>query len=162
MPLAPAPADAVMPMRGQWTTGPLTAPQDTYGVGMKHLQRPDGLPPVNGYSHVVSFAGLVAVSGQVPMDQDGRVVGIDDPAEQIRQVFRNLDVALSAVGSDFARVVKLTIYLTDLADLAVFREIRDEYLDPSALPASTLVQVKGLINPAFRIEIDALAVAEPE
>jgi enamine deaminase RidA (YjgF/YER057c/UK114 family) len=115
---------------------------------------------VNGYSHVVSFSGtFVAVSGQVPLDEDGRMVGVDNPVEQIRQVFHNLEVALTAAGSDLARVVKLTVYLTDLDDLALFREVRDEYLDPSALPASSLVQVKGLINPAFRIEIDAIAVA---
>ncbi|GIJ11853.1 RidA family protein [Micromonospora andamanensis] len=126
---------------------------------MNHFQRPDGLPPVNGYSHVVSFSGtVVAVSGQVPMDEHGRAVGIDDPEEQTRQVFRNLEVALKAAGSDFARVVKLTVYLTDLDDLAVFRKVRDEYLDHSAPPASSLVQVKGLINPAFRVEIEALAV----
>lgn len=126
---------------------------------MNHFQRPEGLPPVNGYSHAVSFSGtVVAISGQVPMDEDGRMVGVDDPAEQVRQVFRNLGVALSASGSDFTRVVKLTVYLTDLDDLAVFRKVRDEYLDPSAPPASSLVQVKGLINPAFRVEIDALAV----
>jgi reactive intermediate/imine deaminase len=127
---------------------------------MNHFERPEGLPPVNGYSHAVSFSGtVVAISGQVPMDKDGCVVGADDPAEQMRQVFHNLGVALIAAGSDFARVVKLTIYLTDLEDLAVFRKVRDQYLDPAALPASSLVQVKGLVNPAFRVEIDALAVA---
>jgi reactive intermediate/imine deaminase len=126
---------------------------------MNRFPRPEGLPPVNGYSHAVSFSGtVVAVSGQVPLDEDGRVVGADDPAEQVRQVFRNLGAALSAAGSDFTRVVKLTVYLTDLDDLAVFRQVRDEYLDPSASPASSLVQVKGLIHPAFRVEIDALAV----
>jgi enamine deaminase RidA (YjgF/YER057c/UK114 family) len=106
----------------------------------------------------VSFSGIVvAISGQVPMDEAGHMVGVDDPEEQVRQVFRNLGVALSASGSDFTRVVKLTVYLTDLDDLAVFRKVRDEYLDPSALPASSLVEVKRLINPAFRVEIDALA-----
>jgi reactive intermediate/imine deaminase len=130
---------------------------------VNRLQRPDGLPPVNGYSHVVSFSGTcVAVSGQVPLDEDGHMVGADNPVEQVRQVFHNLGVALTAAGSDFARVVKLTVYLTDLDDLALFREVRDQYLDPSALPASSLVQVKGLINPAFRIEIDAIAVAGPQ
>lgn len=125
---------------------------------MNHFQRPGGLPPVSGYSHAVSFSGIVvAISGQVPMDEAGRMVGVDDPEEQVRQVFRNLGVALSASGSDFTRVVKLTVYLTDLDDLTVFRKVRDEYLDPSALPASSLVEVKRLINPAFRVEIDALA-----
>lgn len=54
--------------------------------------------------------------------------------------------------------MKLTVYLTDLDDLAVFRNVRDRYIDPSAPPASSLVQVKGLVNEAFRVEIDALAV----
>ncbi|MBO3750663.1 RidA family protein [Streptosporangiaceae bacterium NEAU-GS5] len=126
---------------------------------MNRFQQPEGLPPANGYSHVVSFSGtLVAVSGQIPMDANGQVVGADDPAEQIRQVFRNLGVALSAAGSDFTRIVKLTIYLTDMDDLSVFRKVRDEYLDPAAPPASSLIQVKGLVNPLFRVEIDALAV----
>jgi hypothetical protein len=52
---------------------------------------------------------------------------------------------------------KLTIYLTDLADLSVFRQVRDEYISLEHPPASSLVQVSGLINPAFRIEVDALA-----
>jgi enamine deaminase RidA (YjgF/YER057c/UK114 family) len=126
---------------------------------VKRFQRPEGLPPVSGYSHAVSFSGtVVAVSGQVPMDERGHVVGVDDPEAQMRQVFHNLGVALAAAGSDFARIVKLTVYLTDLDDLTTFRTVRDEYLDPSAPPASSLVQVKGFINPAFKVEIDALAI----
>lgn len=108
----------------------------------------------------MSFSGtLVAVSGQVPMDEAGNVVGADDPEAQVRQVFVNLRTALAAAGSDLGRVVKLTVYLTDLADLPVFRRVRDEFIDPDAAPASSLVRVSGLIHPAFRVEIDALAVA---
>jgi reactive intermediate/imine deaminase len=126
---------------------------------MKHLQRPDGVPPGNGYSHAVSFSGtMVAVSGQVAMDEHGEVVGVGDAEQQVRQVFRNLGVVLRAAGSDFDRVVKLTVYLTDLNDLPVFRKVRDELLSPEALPASSLVQVSGLIHPALRVEVDALAV----
>ncbi|AEV84982.1 hypothetical protein ACWT_3958 [Actinoplanes sp. SE50] len=127
---------------------------------MQRFERPAGLPPVNGYSHVVAFSGtMVAVSGQVPLDGNGQLVGLDDPAQQMRQVFHNLGVALAAAGSGFERIVKLTVFLTDMADLDVFREVRDEYLDGAALPASSLVQVAALINPAFRVEIDALALA---
>ncbi|GGM46861.1 RidA family protein [Dactylosporangium sucinum] len=50
------------------------------------------------------------------------------------------------------------MYLTDLADLPVFRAVRDEFVDPSRPPASSLVQVSGLVHPAFRVEVDALAV----
>jgi enamine deaminase RidA (YjgF/YER057c/UK114 family) len=127
---------------------------------VEFFPRPDGSPPVNGYSHAVSFSGpMVAISGQVPMDRHGRVVGVDDPPEQMRQVFRNLDIALRAAGSSLGRIVKLTVYLTDLNDLATFRQVRDEYLDPSSPPASSLIRVSGLVDPAFHVEIDALALA---
>ena len=99
---------------------------------------------------------MVAVSGQVPVDGDGRLVG-EDPEAQMRQVFENLRTALAAAGARFDQVVKLTVFLTDLADLDAFRRVRDEYLDPDRLPACSLVRVAGLVHPAFRVEIDALA-----
>ena len=77
---------------------------------MEHYVRPDGLPPVSGYSHVVAFTGrMVAVSGQVPADRDGRLVGQGNPGAQVRQVFENLTVALAAAGATMERVVKLTV-----------------------------------------------------
>ena len=127
---------------------------------MQHHVNPDGLPPTNGYSHAVTFTGtMVVVSGQVPLDAEGRVVGADDPREQTRQVFRNLQRALAAAGSDLAHVVKLTVFLTTMGDLADFRAARDEFIDPRRPPASSLVQVSGLVHPGFRIEIEALVVA---
>jgi len=130
---------------------------------MRHLVRPEGTPPVNGYSHAVVFCGaMVAVSGQVPVDADGRLVGADDAQAQIRQVYANLAAALAAAGSGLEHVVKLTVYLTDLeADLPVFRRIRDEHQDPERPPASSLVQVQRLVSPDFRVEIDALAQVPP-
>ena len=126
---------------------------------VEHYVRPDGLPPVSGYSHAVAATGrLVVISGQVPAGADGMPVGPGDPAAQVRQVFENLTVALAAAGATMDQVVKLTVYLTDLADLPVFRRVRDEYLSAQRPPASSLVQVGGLIRPEFRIEIDALAV----
>ena len=123
----------------------------------QHYVRPDGLPPVNGYSPAVAFSGqLVAVSGQVPLDGQGRLAGQDARA-QVRQVFDNLTAALAAAGASMEHVVKLTVYLTDLADLDAFREVRDAYISLVKPPASSLVQVSGLVNPAFGVEIDALA-----
>jgi reactive intermediate/imine deaminase len=125
---------------------------------MLHHVNPAGLPPVNGYSHAVTFTGtMVVVSGQVPLDADGRMVGADDPRAQTRQVFHNLRGALAAAGTDLAHVVKLTVFLTNMGDLADFRSVRDEFIDPRHPPASSLVQVSGLVHPAFRIEIEALA-----
>ncbi|WP_435135523.1 RidA family protein [Actinacidiphila sp. bgisy144] len=126
---------------------------------MEHFTRPDGAPPVNGYSHAVAFSGtMVAVSGQVPADGDGNPVGKGDAEAQVRQVYANLATALEAAGSGLEHVVKLTVYLTDLADLAAFRKVRDEHQNAEHPPASSLVKVAGLVHPDFRVEIDALAV----
>jgi reactive intermediate/imine deaminase len=125
---------------------------------MQHYVRPDGLPPVSGYSHAVAFSGrMVVISGQVPADGQGALVGRGDPQAQVRQVFENLAAALAAAGATMEQVVKLTVYLTDLADLEAFRQVRDEYISPDSPPASSLVQVSGLVNPEFRVEIEALA-----
>lgn len=124
----------------------------------QHHPRPEGLPPVAGYSHAVTFDGpAVVVSGQVPLDAHGELVGPDDPEAQLRQVFENLRTALTAAGSSLAQVVKVTVFLTDIADLPVYRRVRDEYLSTDPPPASSLVQVAGLVHPAFRVEIEALA-----
>ena len=129
---------------------------------MEHHIRPVGTPPVNGYSHAVSFNGpMVAVSGQVPLDADGELVGRDDAEAQTRQVFENLTKVLAAAGTGIENVVKLTVYLTDLADLAAFRQVRDEYISLERPPASSLVKVSGLVHPEFRVEIEALAAARP-
>jgi enamine deaminase RidA (YjgF/YER057c/UK114 family) len=123
--------------------------------------RPDGMPPGNGYSHAVAFTGrTVITSGQLPLDRDGNLAGTE-PETQMRQVFQNLSVALAAAGAGMTQVVKLTVYLTDLADLPVFRQVRDEYTSADRPPASTLVQVAGLVHPQARVEIEAMAVIPP-
>jgi reactive intermediate/imine deaminase len=125
---------------------------------VRHCVRPAGLPPVNGYSHAVAFSGpLVVISGQLPLDADGQLVGLDDPEAQIRQVFTNLAGVLAAAGASMQDVVKLTVFLTDLEDLATFRRVRDEFVPPDQAPASTLVQVAGLVNPECRVEVEALS-----
>ncbi len=121
--------------------------------------RPDGLPPVNGYSHVVAAAGTVIhVSGQVPARADGSIVDPDDIEAQTEQVFTNLKAALAAAGATLADVVKMTFYLTDMGDLPSVRTVRDRHMDPERLPASSLTQVAALVSPQFRVEIDAVAI----
>ena len=125
---------------------------------INHYERSDGLPPVNGYSHATSGAGtLVAVSGQLPVDADGSIVA-GDALAQARQVFANLTTALRAAGATPADVLRLNFYLIDLADLAAVRTARDEFVAGGPPPASSLIQVVGLVLPAAKLEIDALAV----
>ncbi|MFI8090844.1 RidA family protein [Streptomyces sp. NPDC086080] len=97
---------------------------------LTHIGAPDGVAPGTGYTHVVTGTGrLVAVSGQVAFDADGKLVGEGDPAAQARQVFENLRRCLASAGADFGNVVKFTYYVTDVAFLPAVREARDQYID---------------------------------
>ncbi|AXI76840.1 RidA family protein [Peterkaempfera bronchialis] len=126
---------------------------------LTHLAAPAGVAPGTGYSHVVSGSGrLVAVSGQIAVDEHGELVGPGDPAAQARQVFENLRRCLAAAGATFADVVKLTFYVTDTAYLPAVRIARDEVIDTERPPASMAMQVAALIRPELLVEVDALAV----
>jgi enamine deaminase RidA (YjgF/YER057c/UK114 family) len=127
------------------------------------LHSPSTLPPALGYSHVaeVTRGKLVYIAGQVPHDPSGNLVGQDDFVAQVRQVFENLKRALASAGSSFADVIKLNYYCVDSVDPAQqpqFREVRDEYVNTAAPPASTFVVVSRLMRPGWLIEIEAIAV----
>lgn len=126
---------------------------------IEHFIRPAGTPPGNGYSHAIAAVGrLVVVSGQLPLDGDGKLAGLGDATAQLRQVFSNLRAALAAASATMDQVVKLTVFLTDLTDLPAFRLVRDEYVSADRPPASSLVQVSSLVHPEARVEIEALAI----
>jgi enamine deaminase RidA (YjgF/YER057c/UK114 family) len=121
-----------------------------------------GTPP--GYSQIVEVrAGrLVFIAGQTALDQNGALIGKDDFAAQAAQVFRNLDIALRAVGCTARDLVKLTVYLRNMGDLAPYREARNRFfatVTPVAAPAVTLVEVARLYGSDFLIEIEAIAAA---
>jgi enamine deaminase RidA (YjgF/YER057c/UK114 family) len=119
-----------------------------------------GTPP--GYSQVVDVSAgrIIFISGQTAADRDGNVVGKDDFAAQATQAFRNLGIALEATGCTAANLVKLTVFLTDMENLARYREARNRFfatVTPPAAPAVTLVEVSKLVGREFMIEIEAIA-----
>ena len=85
---------------------------------------------------------LIYLSGQVPLDSAGKVVGPGDFRRQAEQVFANLERALAAVGATFADVVKVNYYVLDIAKLSDLRTVRDRYVSQADPPASTLVEVQ--------------------
>ncbi|MFI6348136.1 RidA family protein [Streptomyces sp. NPDC050560] len=128
---------------------------------LTRVHAPEGVFPAAQYTHVVHGTGrLVAVSGQLPLDGDGRLVGAGDPAAQARQVFENLRRCLAAAGAGFDDVVKLTYFVTDMAYMPAIREARDAVLDPARLPASSALQVAALVGPGFLMEVEALALVD--
>jgi 2-iminobutanoate/2-iminopropanoate deaminase len=113
--------------------------------------------PISHYTDAVRAEGpLLFVSGVVPVDGAGRLVG-GDVVAQARQVFSNLGAVLAAGGATFADVVKVTVFLTDVDDRARINVVRQEAFG-EARPASTLVEIAALAIPGARIEIDAVAV----
>lgn len=116
-------------------------------------------PPT--YSHVVEITGpgrIVYIAGQLGLDIDGRLVGAPgDFRAQAIQTFENLKAALAAVGATFDQVVKLNSYLTDITHLALLREVRDQYINTNAPPASTTLQISRLAHERALIEIEAVA-----
>ena len=121
-----------------------------------------GAPP--GYSQIVQVSSgrIIFIAGQTALDRDGNVVGKNDFAAQAEQVFRNLDIALQAAGCTAGNLVKLTVFLTDMDNLARYREARNRFfglVTPPATPAVTLVEVSKLYGADFMIEIEAIAAA---
>ena len=114
--------------------------------------------PISHYTDAVRAEGpLLFVSGVVPVDGAGRLVGGDDVVAQARQVFSNLGSVLAAGGATLADVVKVTVFLTDVDDRARINVVRQEAFG-EARPASTLVEIAALAIPGARIEVDAVAV----
>ena len=121
---------------------------------------PSTLSTPAGYSHVVSLPAsgrLVWTSGQVPIAADGSVAPSGDWEAQARLAFQNVDHALAAGGATWGDVVKLTIFVVDLAGLPTIRVVRDEFVDVERPPTSSLVQVAGLFRPEVLLEVEAVA-----
>jgi enamine deaminase RidA (YjgF/YER057c/UK114 family) len=130
-------------------------------TALRHVAAPEGAPAGRGYSQVVTGRGrLVVVSGQVAQNAKGELVGPGDPAAQARQVFENIGRCLAEVGAGFGDVVKLTLFVLDVADLPALREARDAVIDTARPPASSAVQVSALFAPGYLLEVEALALVD--
>jgi len=126
---------------------------------LTRIPAPDGVAPAPAYTHVVMGTGtFVAISGQLALDEDGKLVGEGDAAAQARQVFENLRRCLAAAGAGFDDVVKLTFFVTDMAHMPAIRAARAAHIPDDRLPAASAVQVAGLVRPEFLMEIEAFAV----
>jgi 2-iminobutanoate/2-iminopropanoate deaminase len=121
---------------------------------------PPTLSTPTGYTHIVEVTGpvkTVYISGQIALDKDGTLVGAGSMKAQAEQVFKNLQLALTAAGATFSDVVKMNTYVTDMDKLPDVREVRGRYFG-TLTPASTLVQVVHLARPDLMIEVEVVAV----
>ena len=120
----------------------------------------DGLAaPISHYTDAVAAGDTLYLSGIVPVDAAGAVVG-EDVVAQARQVFANMARVLEAAGATPADVVKVTVYLLDVDDRPKINSVRQEFFG-AARPASTLVEVSRLAVPGALLEIEAVAWLGP-
>ena len=111
-----------------------------------------------GYSHVVRVGDTVWVSGQLPLDQDGNIVGEGDIAAQTDKTYENLQKCLESVGATLRDIVMLGIYVTDVEEYNnKTRDIRKKYFGKYR-PATTGIEISRLYFPEAMIEVEATAV----
>lgn len=123
---------------------------------------PKTMPAPRGYTQVVETTGpgrTIYLSGQLGMTPAGAFAGApDDFRAQATQCFENLKAGLAAVGAGFEHVVKITNFFVDMGHLPQFFEVRDEYVNTKAPPASTAIQIGRLAREGALFEIEAVAV----
>jgi len=117
------------------------------------------LEPISHYAHAVRAGELLFVSGVVPVDVEGRLIGGDDVVAQARAVFETLRVVLAEAGAHPQDVVKVTVFLTDVDDRPAINPVRQEFFG-DARPASTLVEISRLAIPGAKIEVEAVAMLQ--
>ena len=131
----------------------------------KRFINPEGLAVSPAYTQVVTARGgkTVYISGQVPLDAKGELVGKGDLRAQTLKVFENLRIALAAAGANFSDVVKLSYFIKNYkpADRLLIRQIRDRFFPADKpLPASTLIGVDALFLDDVLIEVECVAVVD--
>ena len=122
------------------------------------VSAPDAAKPIGPYSPAIRAGNLLFLSGQVGFDPATGALIDGDISAQTDQVMRNIVTLLKAAGTDFAHVVRTTVFLADMGEFAKMNEVYARYVaDPP--PARSTVQVARLPRDA-RVEIDVIAVLE--
>ena len=131
--------------------------QDLTAVPRVEALNPPGVPkPSAPLSPAVRYGDLLFVSGQVPRDAQGAITA-GGAGEQTRTVLENLRTVLEGCGSSLQQVVKTTVFLTNIADMAAMNAVYAEVFGDH-LPSRSTVAVSALGKPEFVVEIEAVAV----
>ena len=116
---------------------------------------PQGLSTNPAFSPGVQVGDLLFVSGQVAQGDGGEPMGINDCEAQTRQIMSRIRAIVETAGASMKDVVKITTFLTDIANYPGFSKVRSETF-PDSPPASSTVVVAGLVRPEFLVEVEAV------
>ena len=123
----------------------------------ERLNPPGVHTPQANYSHVARVGNILYISGQVPLDVDGNLVGRGDAEAQAEQCWRNIETIVRHFGGTLANVEKTTTFITNWGFRPLVAKPRDR-LFSAPYPGNTLVVISALASPDFLVEIEAIAV----
>ena len=110
-----------------------------------------------GYSRAVKVGNHIEVSGTVASDEDGKVVGANDPYRQTKYILQKIERALAQAGASLQDVVRTRMFVTDLSQFNEYARAHGEAFS-AIKPCTSMVEVKGLVSPEYLIEIEATAI----
>jgi enamine deaminase RidA (YjgF/YER057c/UK114 family) len=119
----------------------------------KNISSGSPYEPIVGFSRAVRIGNVVAVGGTAPIGQDGRTVGIGDPAAQALRCFEITRAALEQAGASLEDVIRTRVLLTDIAHWKQVAKVHGE-LFAEIRPASTIVEVSRFIDPEWLVETE--------
>ena len=112
-----------------------------------------------GYSRAVKIGNVIEVAGTTALDEEGNIVGANDPYEQTRYIITKIEKALTSAGAALTDVVRTRIFTTDISRWEEIGKAHGEFFRVIK-PASTMVEVRSLINPGMLVEIEATVIMQ--
>ena len=126
------------------------------GFNPAGLWGPDGRVFSQG---VIQHDGeVIHITGQVAWNERNEIIGPNDVRLQMRQCMTNIQRILSSIGGQLDDIVAMTTFFTRRDDIPAIQEVRREFFSAPSAPVSNLIQIAGLVDPAFVIELVPLVV----
>jgi enamine deaminase RidA (YjgF/YER057c/UK114 family) len=112
-----------------------------------------------GYSRAVKIGNLIEVAGTTSLDENGLVVGVNDPYQQTKYAITKIEKALATAGATLHDVIRTRMFVTDISRWEEIGKAHGEYFK-NIKPASTMVEVRALISPELLVEIEVTAIIQ--